>query len=123
MMLSGSLVSTSVRLRQARSIRSFYCGVTSALGSAVWASGHGATSVSDLAKQMGSTGASLYNVLGDKRSLYRRSLDHYLKLGLHERVSRRLIYRYSEWKPLINGLYMQSSGKAGRDLNGTSARI
>ena len=34
-----------------------------------WAQGYEATSVRDLAAQMGITGASLYNAFGDKRSL------------------------------------------------------
>ena len=42
-----------------------------------WARGYEATSVRDLAQGMGLTSASLYNAFGDKRSLYRRALDHY----------------------------------------------
>jgi TetR/AcrR family transcriptional repressor of nem operon len=53
-----------------------------------WAQGYDKTSVRDLAEQMGITGASLYNAFGDKRSLYRRALDHYLQQGVHERVGR-----------------------------------
>src|SRR5277367_4166486 len=53
-----------------------------------WAQGYDKTSVRDLAGQMGITGASLYNAFGDKRSLYRRALDHYLQQGVHERVGR-----------------------------------
>lgn len=53
-----------------------------------WANGYRATSVRDLAEQMGLTGASLYNAFGDKRSLYRRALDHYLQQSVHERVRR-----------------------------------
>jgi TetR/AcrR family transcriptional regulator, transcriptional repressor for nem operon len=53
-----------------------------------WANGYGATSVRDLAEQMGITGASLYNAFGDKRSLYRRTLDHYLQQSVYERVGR-----------------------------------
>jgi TetR/AcrR family transcriptional repressor of nem operon len=53
-----------------------------------WAKGYEATSVRDLATQMGLTGASLYNAFGDKRSLYRRALDHYLQQSVHERVRR-----------------------------------
>ncbi len=53
-----------------------------------WANGYEGTSVRDLAEQMGLTGASLYNAFGDKRSLYRRALDHYLQQSVHERVRR-----------------------------------
>jgi TetR/AcrR family transcriptional regulator, transcriptional repressor for nem operon len=53
-----------------------------------WARGYEATSVRDLAERMGITGASLYNAFGDKRSLYRRSLDHYLDRSVRERVGR-----------------------------------
>jgi TetR/AcrR family transcriptional regulator, transcriptional repressor for nem operon len=53
-----------------------------------WAQGYEATSVRDLANLMGITGASLYNAFGDKRSLYRRTLDHYLQQSVHDRVSR-----------------------------------
>ena len=37
---------------------------------------------------MGITGASLYNAFGDKRSLYRRALAHYLETSVRDRVSR-----------------------------------
>lgn len=53
-----------------------------------WAKGYEATSVRDLAEQMGLTGASLYNAFGDKRALYRRALDHYLQQSVHDRVRR-----------------------------------
>jgi TetR/AcrR family transcriptional repressor of nem operon len=53
-----------------------------------WAKGYEATSVRDLADEMGLTSASLYNAFGDKRSLYRRALDHYLQQSVHERVGR-----------------------------------
>jgi TetR/AcrR family transcriptional repressor of nem operon len=53
-----------------------------------WAKGYEATSVRDLADEMGLTSASLYNAFGDKRSLYRRALDHYLDSSVHERVRR-----------------------------------
>ena len=53
-----------------------------------WAQGFEATSVRDLAEQMGITGASLYNAFGDKRSLYRRALAHYLETSVRDRVSR-----------------------------------
>jgi TetR/AcrR family transcriptional repressor of nem operon len=53
-----------------------------------WARGYEATSVRDLAGEMGITGASLYNAFGDKRSLYRRALDHYLDQSVRDRVAR-----------------------------------
>jgi TetR/AcrR family transcriptional repressor of nem operon len=53
-----------------------------------WARGYEATSIRDLTRHMGITGASLYNAFGDKRSLYQRALDHYVEHGSVERVSR-----------------------------------
>ncbi len=53
-----------------------------------WAKGYEMTSVRDLSEQMGITGASLYNAFGDKRSLYKKALDHYLQQSVHERVGR-----------------------------------
>lgn len=53
-----------------------------------WERGYEATSVRELAERMGITGASLYNAFGDKRSLYRRALDHYVKASFGDRVGR-----------------------------------
>jgi TetR/AcrR family transcriptional regulator, transcriptional repressor for nem operon len=53
-----------------------------------WVNGYESTSVRDLAKQMGITGASLYNAFGDKRSLYRRALDYYLEQSVRDRIAR-----------------------------------
>jgi len=53
-----------------------------------WRDGYEATSVRDLAARMGITGASLYNAFGDKRSLYRQALGHYLEQTVRERVAR-----------------------------------
>lgn len=53
-----------------------------------WAQGYESTSVRELAEEMGITGASLYNAFGDKRSLYRRALAHYLETSIRDRVSR-----------------------------------
>lgn len=53
-----------------------------------WARGYELTSVRDLAEQMGITGASLYNAFGDKQSLYRRALEHYLEHSVHDRIAR-----------------------------------
>lgn len=47
-----------------------------------WMNGYEATSVRDVADQMGLTGASLYNAFGDKRTLYRVVLDRYAKAAL-----------------------------------------
>lgn len=53
-----------------------------------WAKGYELTSVRQLADRMGITGASLYNAFGDKRSLYRRSLEYYLEQSVHDRIAR-----------------------------------
>jgi TetR/AcrR family transcriptional regulator, transcriptional repressor for nem operon len=53
-----------------------------------WAHGYAATSIRDLALKMGITGASLYNAFGDKRTLYRRALDHYVAQSFSDRVNR-----------------------------------
>jgi TetR/AcrR family transcriptional repressor of nem operon len=53
-----------------------------------WSKGYEATSIRDLAETMGITGASLYNAFGDKRSLYKRSLDHYVSNSFGDRVRR-----------------------------------
>ena len=53
-----------------------------------WAQGFESTSVRDLAEQMGIIGTSLYNAFGDKRSLYRQVLAHYLETSVRDRVSR-----------------------------------
>jgi TetR/AcrR family transcriptional repressor of nem operon len=49
-----------------------------------WLNGYEATSVRDVAAQMGLTGASLYNAFGDKRTLYRVVLDRYAKAALQD---------------------------------------
>lgn len=53
-----------------------------------WLHGYERTSVRDLAEQMGITGASMYNAFGDKRALYRRSLDFYFEQSVRDRVAR-----------------------------------
>ncbi|HEY2403464.1 MAG TPA: TetR/AcrR family transcriptional regulator [Steroidobacteraceae bacterium] len=53
-----------------------------------WSHGYEATSTRDLARDMGITGASLYNAFGDKRGLYRRVLEHYIEKSLGERLRR-----------------------------------
>jgi TetR/AcrR family transcriptional repressor of nem operon len=53
-----------------------------------WDGGFEATSVRDLADQMGITQTSLYNTFGDKRALYTRALEHYLAQSSHARIKR-----------------------------------
>jgi len=53
-----------------------------------WAKGYEATSIRCLAAEMGITGTSLYNAFGDKQSLYRRALSHYLDQSVRERIVR-----------------------------------
>jgi TetR/AcrR family transcriptional regulator, transcriptional repressor for nem operon len=53
-----------------------------------WMHGYEATSVRELAQEMGITGASLYNAFGDKRSLFQRALAHYVANSFDERLAR-----------------------------------
>jgi TetR/AcrR family transcriptional repressor of nem operon len=53
-----------------------------------WLRGYQGTSVRDLADEMGIAGASLYNAFGDKRTLYRSSLNRYLEQTFRERIRR-----------------------------------
>jgi TetR/AcrR family transcriptional regulator, transcriptional repressor for nem operon len=53
-----------------------------------WARGYEATSTRDLGQAMGLTPTSLYNTFGDKRRLFRRAFDHYLRQTLDERITR-----------------------------------
>ena len=53
-----------------------------------WSRGYEATSVRDLAEAMEISGPSLYNTFGDKRTLYRQALDHYVERGFCNRVRR-----------------------------------
>jgi TetR/AcrR family transcriptional regulator, transcriptional repressor for nem operon len=53
-----------------------------------WLRGYEATSVRDLADEMGIAGASLYNSFGDKRTLYRSALNRYLEQTFRERIRR-----------------------------------
>lgn len=62
---------------------------TEALDKAVrqfWAHGYRATSVRDLERAMGLTTASLYNGFGDKKTLFRRSLQRYLDVSTRRRI-------------------------------------
>ena len=53
-----------------------------------WSRGYEATSVRELIEQTGITGASLYNAFGDKRTLYRRALGHYVDQSVGARIGR-----------------------------------
>lgn len=53
-----------------------------------WLRGYEATSIRALTERMNITGASLYNAFGDKRSLYRRALEHYMEQGFAARAER-----------------------------------
>lgn len=53
-----------------------------------WRNGYEATSVRDLAAQMGITGTSLYNAFGDKRALFRRALERYVERSMRARIAR-----------------------------------
>ena len=53
-----------------------------------WSRGYEATSVRDLADAMGIAGPSLYNTFGDKRTLYRQALEHYVERGFCDWVRR-----------------------------------
>src|SRR5215475_7801060 len=53
-----------------------------------WRDGYEATSVRDLAAQMGIAGPSLYNAFGDKRSLFQAVLRRYVERATRERIDR-----------------------------------
>jgi len=53
-----------------------------------WTQGYEATSTRELAESMQMTLASMHNAFGDKRALFRRSLDHYLDGSLRARIAR-----------------------------------
>ena len=53
-----------------------------------WGRGYAATSVRDLAGEMGLASASLYNAFGDKRALFRRALETYVEQGFGARMAR-----------------------------------
>lgn len=63
---------------------------TEALDAAIesfWLRGYEGTSMRDLAAAMGITGASLYNAFGDKKALFKASLDRYVARGLEVRIA------------------------------------
>lgn len=53
-----------------------------------WRGGYEATSVRDLAAEMGINGPSLYNTFGGKRALFRAALRRYVERSSRERISR-----------------------------------
>jgi TetR/AcrR family transcriptional regulator, transcriptional repressor for nem operon len=53
-----------------------------------WSRGYEATSVRDLAREMGIGGASLYNAFGGKRALFERVLERYANRSSRERIAR-----------------------------------
>ncbi|MEP6841255.1 MAG: TetR/AcrR family transcriptional regulator [Bradyrhizobium sp.] len=53
-----------------------------------WRRGFEATSVRDLAEEMGINGPSLYNTFGDKRALFARALGRYAERWMRERIER-----------------------------------
>src|SRR5260221_493257 len=53
-----------------------------------WSRGYEATSIKDLIKETGITGASLYNAFGDKRGLFQTAFDHYVEGSIGERIRR-----------------------------------
>lgn len=62
--------------------------VLTAVVEAFWTQGYEGTSTRDLVKCTGLNQPSLYNAFGDKRSLYRRSLAHYLECSVRDRIRR-----------------------------------
>jgi TetR/AcrR family transcriptional regulator, transcriptional repressor for nem operon len=64
---------------------------TAALEAAIacfWNRGYEATSVRDLAENMGLSAPSLYNAYGDKHALFVQALEHYLDHSMRERIER-----------------------------------
>ena len=53
-----------------------------------WARGYESTSVKDLIERTGLTAASLYNAYGDKRTMFRTALDHYIESSIGARIRR-----------------------------------
>lgn len=62
--------------------------VLTAVAEAFWTQGYEATSTRDLVNRTGLNQPSLYNAFGDKRSLYRRALVHYLECSVRDRIRR-----------------------------------
>jgi len=62
--------------------------VLTAAVEAFWTQGYEGTSTRDLVRFTGLNQPSLYNAFGDKRSLYRRALEHYLECSVRARIRR-----------------------------------
>jgi TetR/AcrR family transcriptional repressor of nem operon len=62
--------------------------VLDATAQCFWRFGYEATTVKDLTEKTGLTAASLYNAYGDKRGLFRASLDRYVSESIGKRVRR-----------------------------------
>lgn len=62
--------------------------VLDAAADAFWARGYEGTSTRDLTARTGLTPSSLYAAFGDKQTLFRRALDHYLGRTLRTRIAR-----------------------------------
>jgi TetR/AcrR family transcriptional regulator, transcriptional repressor for nem operon len=89
---------------------------TAALDAAVecfWARGYEGTSVRDLAEKMEMTSASLYNAFGDKHSLYRRALNHYVEQSVGDRVAR--IEARSAGRAAIGAFFEETVGQSLKD--------
>ncbi len=53
-----------------------------------WARGYQSTSIKDLMEKTGLTAASLYNAYGDKLTMFRTALDHYIENSIGKRIRR-----------------------------------
>jgi TetR/AcrR family transcriptional regulator, transcriptional repressor for nem operon len=62
--------------------------VLDAAAQCFWARGYDGTSLRGLIESTGLTGASLYNAFGDKRALYRKTLDRYVEGSIADRIRR-----------------------------------
>jgi TetR/AcrR family transcriptional repressor of nem operon len=62
--------------------------VLDAAADAFWTRGYEGTSTRDLTARTGLTPSSLYAAFGDKQTLFRRALDHYLGHTLRARIAR-----------------------------------
>jgi TetR/AcrR family transcriptional repressor of nem operon len=60
--------------------------VLDAAAQCFWARGYEGTSLRGLVESTGLTGASLYNVFGDKRALYQKTLDRYVEGSIVDRI-------------------------------------
>lgn len=62
--------------------------VLEAATEAFWRKGYDATSTRDLTTRTGITASSMYLAFGNKRELFRLSLNNYLERNLHEKLAR-----------------------------------